>query len=157
MTKEIEGHTICALGDAAAWPVQGLIRHFRPEIERRITASYDAELHCRRRGLSERIGTVGRLELDDGDAEADHRRPGGGGPAGLDRPAGLRGGRARGAGVLLPPAAEHRRQLPDVPGRDGEDAEAAGVLRDAGGRGHGGQDRHRRRSTRRARACSSCC
>jgi NADH-quinone oxidoreductase subunit F len=33
---EIEGHTICALGDAAAWPVQGLIRHFRPEMERRI-------------------------------------------------------------------------------------------------------------------------
>jgi hypothetical protein len=26
---QIEGHTICALGDAAAWPVQGLIRHFR--------------------------------------------------------------------------------------------------------------------------------
>ncbi|MFL5335284.1 MAG: NADH-quinone oxidoreductase subunit NuoF, partial [Geminicoccaceae bacterium] len=37
VTKEIEGHTICALGDAAAWPVQGLIRHFRPEIERRIS------------------------------------------------------------------------------------------------------------------------
>ncbi|MFP4098162.1 MAG: NADH-quinone oxidoreductase subunit NuoF [Alphaproteobacteria bacterium] len=36
LTKEIEGHTICALGDAAAWPVQGLIRHFRPEMERRI-------------------------------------------------------------------------------------------------------------------------
>jgi NADH-quinone oxidoreductase subunit F len=36
VTKEVEGHTICALGDAAAWPVQGLIRHFRPEIERRI-------------------------------------------------------------------------------------------------------------------------
>ena len=36
VTKESEGHTICALGDAAAWPVQGLIRHFRPEIERRI-------------------------------------------------------------------------------------------------------------------------
>ncbi|MGQ0526854.1 MAG: NADH-quinone oxidoreductase subunit NuoF [Alphaproteobacteria bacterium] len=36
VTKEIEGHTICALGDAAAWPVQGLIRHFRPEMERRI-------------------------------------------------------------------------------------------------------------------------
>ncbi|WGF89160.1 NADH-quinone oxidoreductase subunit NuoF [Marinivivus vitaminiproducens] len=36
VTKQIEGHTICALGDAAAWPVQGLIRHFRPEIERRI-------------------------------------------------------------------------------------------------------------------------
>jgi NADH-quinone oxidoreductase F subunit len=36
VTKEVEGHTICALGDAAAWPVQGLIRHFRPELERRI-------------------------------------------------------------------------------------------------------------------------
>ncbi len=36
VSKQIEGHTICALGDAAAWPVQGLIRHFRPELERRI-------------------------------------------------------------------------------------------------------------------------
>ncbi|RNA05911.1 NADH dehydrogenase [ubiquinone] flavo mitochondrial [Brachionus plicatilis] len=36
LSKQIEGHTICALGDAAAWPVQGLIRHFRPELERRI-------------------------------------------------------------------------------------------------------------------------
>ncbi len=38
VSKEIEGHTICALGDAAAWPVQGLINHFRDEIERRIDA-----------------------------------------------------------------------------------------------------------------------
>jgi NADH-quinone oxidoreductase subunit F len=36
VTRQIEGHTICALGDAAAWPVQGLIRHFRPELERRM-------------------------------------------------------------------------------------------------------------------------
>lgn len=36
VTRQIEGHTICALGDAAAWPVQGLIRHFRPEMEKRI-------------------------------------------------------------------------------------------------------------------------
>jgi NADH-quinone oxidoreductase subunit F len=36
ISRRIEGHTICALGDAAAWPVQGLIRHFRPEMERRI-------------------------------------------------------------------------------------------------------------------------
>lgn len=36
VTKEIEGHTICAHGDASAWPVQGLIRHFRPEMEKRI-------------------------------------------------------------------------------------------------------------------------
>jgi len=36
VTKQIEGHTICALADGGVWPVQGLIRHFRPEIERRI-------------------------------------------------------------------------------------------------------------------------
>lgn len=36
VTRQIEGHTICALGDAAAWPVQGLIRHFRSELEERI-------------------------------------------------------------------------------------------------------------------------
>ena len=36
VTRQIEGHTICALGDAAAWPIQGLIRHFRPELEKRI-------------------------------------------------------------------------------------------------------------------------
>jgi NADH dehydrogenase (ubiquinone) flavoprotein 1 len=36
ITTQIEGHSICALGDAAAWPVQGLIRHFRPEMEERI-------------------------------------------------------------------------------------------------------------------------
>jgi NADH-quinone oxidoreductase subunit F len=42
VTYQIEGHTICALGDAAAWPVQGLIRHFRPELERRLGAARDA-------------------------------------------------------------------------------------------------------------------
>lgn len=41
VSKQVEGHTICALGDAAAWPIQGLIRHFRPEMERRI-AEYKA-------------------------------------------------------------------------------------------------------------------
>ena len=39
VTKQIEGHTICALGDAAAWPVQGLIRHFRPVIEARLASN----------------------------------------------------------------------------------------------------------------------
>jgi hypothetical protein len=38
ISKQIEGHTICALGDAAAWPVQGLIKHFRFEMEDRIDA-----------------------------------------------------------------------------------------------------------------------
>ncbi len=41
VTRQVEGHTICALGDAASWPIQGLIRSFRPEIEQRI-ADYQA-------------------------------------------------------------------------------------------------------------------
>ena len=46
VTQQIEGHTICAFGDGAAWPVQGLLRHFRPEIERRIDEySRNADLH----------------------------------------------------------------------------------------------------------------
>ncbi|MCF8493903.1 MAG: NADH-quinone oxidoreductase subunit NuoF [Rickettsiaceae bacterium] len=36
VTRQVEGHTICALGDAAAWPIQGLIKHFRHEIVDRI-------------------------------------------------------------------------------------------------------------------------
>ena len=36
VTYEVEGHTICALGDAAAWPIQGLMRHFRGDVESRI-------------------------------------------------------------------------------------------------------------------------
>ncbi|MHA1568042.1 MAG: NADH-quinone oxidoreductase subunit NuoF, partial [Alphaproteobacteria bacterium] len=39
VSKQIEGRTICALGDAAAWPIQGLIRHFRDEIEHRILSA----------------------------------------------------------------------------------------------------------------------
>ena len=42
VTKQVEGHTICALGDAAAWPVQGLIRNFRDVIEARIDAYQSA-------------------------------------------------------------------------------------------------------------------
>lgn len=42
LSKQIEGHTICALADGAAWPVQGLIRHFRPELEARF-ADYHAK------------------------------------------------------------------------------------------------------------------
>ena len=34
VTKQIEGHTICAFGEGSAWPVQGLLRHFRKEIEK---------------------------------------------------------------------------------------------------------------------------
>ena len=42
LSYQIEGHTICALGDAAAWPVQGLIKAFRGEMEDRID-SYRAQ------------------------------------------------------------------------------------------------------------------
>ena len=37
-TKQVEGRTICALGDAATWPIQALMWHFRPEVEARIVA-----------------------------------------------------------------------------------------------------------------------
>jgi NADH-quinone oxidoreductase subunit F len=37
VASQVEGHTICGLGDAAAWPIQGLFRHFRHEVEDRIT------------------------------------------------------------------------------------------------------------------------
>jgi NADH-quinone oxidoreductase subunit F len=47
VSYEIEGHTICALGDAAAWPIQGLIRHFRPEMEQRIKDYRDGALGAR--------------------------------------------------------------------------------------------------------------
>jgi NADH-quinone oxidoreductase subunit F len=46
VTKQIEGHTICAFGEAAAWPVQGLIRHFRPELEQRIAEREAATLRA---------------------------------------------------------------------------------------------------------------
>ena len=52
VSRQIEGHTICALGDAAAWPVQGLIRHFRPMMEERIAA------YKRARGAPERTFPV---------------------------------------------------------------------------------------------------
>jgi NADH dehydrogenase (ubiquinone) flavoprotein 1 len=47
ISRSIEGHTICALGDAAAWPVQGLIRRFKHVLEDRIEnpQSFDAEKH----------------------------------------------------------------------------------------------------------------
>ena len=40
VSHQIEGHTICALGDASALPIQGLIRHFRPELEQRLRTPY---------------------------------------------------------------------------------------------------------------------
>ena len=33
VANKIEGHTICALGDAAAWPVQSFLQHFYDEFE----------------------------------------------------------------------------------------------------------------------------
>jgi NADH:ubiquinone oxidoreductase subunit F (NADH-binding) len=51
LSKQIEGHTICALGDAAAWPVQGLIRHFRADVEARID-QYEAKHAQQQRAAS---------------------------------------------------------------------------------------------------------
>jgi NADH-quinone oxidoreductase subunit F len=45
VASQVEGHTICALGDAAAWPIQGLFRHFRHEVEDRITSYRSGKPH----------------------------------------------------------------------------------------------------------------
>ena len=37
IARNIEGNTICPLGDAAAWPVASAIRHFRQEFEEHVT------------------------------------------------------------------------------------------------------------------------
>jgi NADH-quinone oxidoreductase subunit F len=44
IADNIEGNTICALGDAAAWPVQSMIRRFRDEFEKRIISSPRMEM-----------------------------------------------------------------------------------------------------------------
>lgn len=54
LTKQIEGHSICALADGAAWPVQGLIRHFRPELERRFLAFQEREREQLRKTVREK-------------------------------------------------------------------------------------------------------
>ena len=60
VTKQVEGHTICALGDAAAWPIQGLIKHFRPELERRIA---ERAARCWRRRNEHALSSSSPLSL----------------------------------------------------------------------------------------------
>jgi NADH-quinone oxidoreductase subunit F len=72
ISQQIEGHTICALGDAAAWPVQGLIRAFRPEMEVRATRARAAPetprlaqaWEARRTGRSAQGGRLGEGTRD---------------------------------------------------------------------------------------------
>ena len=122
VTREIEGHTICALADGAMWPVQGLIRHFRPEMERRIQR------------IPRRRARAGDGRSAAADAQGNDRRPGNRGRAGYDDPAGVPAGRHRNPAFLLSRAAQHRRQLPYVPRRGRALAKAGRVLRDAGRR-----------------------
>ena len=42
ISRQIEGHTICALGDAAAWPVQGLVKNYFEDMEARVDAGPEA-------------------------------------------------------------------------------------------------------------------
>jgi NADH-quinone oxidoreductase subunit F len=44
VVRQMEGHTICPFGDAAAWPIQGMLKHFRPLVEQRI-ADYKANAY----------------------------------------------------------------------------------------------------------------
>src|SRR3546814_15677661 len=63
VTYQVEGHTICALGDAAAWPIQGLLRHFRPEVERRIRAHTDRKSVGEGKSVSVRVDLGGRRNI----------------------------------------------------------------------------------------------
>jgi len=60
VTRFIDGRTICALGAAAAWPVQGLIRHFRPLMEKRIEKHWEANPHWGRPGANYRRTQINR-------------------------------------------------------------------------------------------------
>ena len=112
VTKQIEGHTICALGDAAAWPIQGLIRHFRPELERRIAES------SRHDGGGVGHAPRRKLIVDGKEIEAD------------DAITLLQACEQAGRGnspLLLSRTPVGGRQLPHVPGGMGGGAQAAGV------------------------------
>ena len=50
VSRQIEGRTICALGAAAAWPVQGLVKHFKPVMEERMDKFFEANPHWGRPG-----------------------------------------------------------------------------------------------------------
>ena len=143
VTTQVEGHTICALGDAAAWPIQGLIRHFRPEIERRIAdtrirpdarsarvaAMIDSQSHCRsRRGGSASRWPCAAATQSDGESPerpttkliVDGKE--------IEVPPEdtlLQACEAAGAEIprfCYPRAPVDRRQLPHVPGRSGSGA-----------------------------------
>ena len=132
VTKQIEGHTICALGDAAAWPVQGLIRHFRPELERPHHAY--ARRHAARPTSGGGVDAMPKLTIDGIEVEV---------PAGLTVLQACEAGRRRDPALLLPRAPVDRRQLPHVPGRGGEGRRSRiASCAHAGGRRHGDQDRH---------------
>ena len=60
VSRQIENRTICALGAAAAWPVQGLVRHFRPEMEQRIDEFWEANPHWGKAGSAYRRYKQGR-------------------------------------------------------------------------------------------------
>ena len=116
VTYQVEGHTICALGDAAAWPIQGLIRHFRSEIERRINAKRAGQTSADRR----RSRPMTKLIVDgkEIDVPADYT---------LLQACEARG--RRDPALLLPRASVDRRQLPHVPRRTEGLAEARRLVR----------------------------
>ena len=149
VANRIEGHTICALGDAAAWPVQSFLKHFRHEFEYMIDnggrSIVDDPRSGRARVTADEFVNIevngkpckaqkGEMIIHVTDAQRRVR-----------------------AALLLPRQAPDRGQLPHVPGGSGEGAEAAAGLRHAGRRGH--EDLHasrRRPSARRGRRWNSC-
>ena len=143
VANKIEGHTICAFGDAAAWPVQSFIKHFRHEFEYMVEhkgrsivddAAVGGRMSTPRTDCAAAGGNAaarrpqrrqrrGQWRAAEGAQRADDHR--GDGP-----------GRDLRAAVLLSPEAVDRGQLPHVPGRGREGAEAAAGVRDARRRRH---------------------
>ena len=137
VADNIQGRTICALGDAAAMPVQSFIKHFRDEFQHHIDHK-QLPGRSRRRGtcVERRREATAMLNL-----EIDGRHGRG---AGRQHGHGRREqARHLRAALLLSHEAVDRRQLPHVPRAGREGAQAAARLRDAGHRGHEGPGRTR--------------
>ena len=132
VANRIEGHTICALGDAAAWPVQSFLKHFRHEFQ------YMIEHHGR--SIVEGQGEGGGIRARDERGSGQHRSERGA-AEGAQGPDDHAGHGPRGhlhSPLLLSRQAHGRGQLPHVPRRGGEGAEADARLRDPRDGGHEG-------------------
>jgi hypothetical protein len=127
VADNIQGRTICALGDAAAMPVRAMIKHFRHEFEAMIQNPKLQATTRKPRRPERKAHPMVEIELDGKKVEM-HRRQ-------HDHACGRKGGHLHSA-LLLSQEAFHCGQLPHVPGRCGKGAQAHAGLRHARHAGH---------------------